>query len=51
MHSDPKPTERLRHAAVHGKRGGELMMQGAKIIPDRCSDKDGPNHNPHKLKT
>ena len=28
---------------------GALMMQGTKTIPDRCSDKSCPNHNPHKL--
>jgi len=28
---------------------GELMMTGTKTIPDRCSDKNCPNHNPHKL--
>jgi DNA topoisomerase I len=28
---------------------GELMMTGTKTIPDRCSDKTCPNHNPHKL--
>ena len=28
---------------------GELMMVGTKTIPDRCSDKNCPNHNPHKL--
>ena len=27
----------------------ELMMEGTKTIPDRCSDKTCPNHNPHKL--
>jgi len=26
-----------------------LMMEGTKTIPDRCSDKKCPNHNPHKL--
>jgi DNA topoisomerase-1 len=26
-----------------------LMMQGTKTIPERCSDKTCPNHNPHKL--
>ncbi len=30
---------------------GSLMMQGTKTIPDRCSDKTCPNHNPHKLKS
>ncbi len=28
---------------------GALMMQGTKTIPERCSDKTCPNHNPHKL--
>lgn len=28
---------------------GALMMQGTKTIPERCSDKKCPNHNPHKL--
>jgi len=34
-----------------GKKCGEcgsLMMQGTKTIPDRCSNKECPNHNPHK---
>jgi DNA topoisomerase-1 len=34
-------------------RGGKpckaLMMEGTKTIPERCSDKTCPNHNPHKL--
>ena len=29
---------------------GELMMQGTKTIPERCSNKACPNHNPHKKK-
>ena len=28
---------------------GSLMMDGTKTIPERCSDKKCPNHNPHKL--
>lgn len=28
---------------------GNLMMEGTKTIPERCSDKLCPNHNPHKL--
>lgn len=28
---------------------GALMMEGTKTIPDRCSDKNCRNHNPHKL--
>ncbi len=26
-----------------------LMMEGTKTIPERCSNKNCPNHNPHKL--
>jgi len=33
------------------KMCGSLMMDGTKTIPERCSDKNCPNHNPHKLKT
>ncbi|MBI5457351.1 type I DNA topoisomerase [Candidatus Kaiserbacteria bacterium] len=29
---------------------GSLMMLGTKTIPERCSNKTCPNHNPHKLK-
>lgn len=32
-----------------GKPCGALMMTGTKTIPERCSDKACPNHNPHKL--
>ncbi len=28
---------------------GSLMMEGTKTIPERCSSKPCPNHNPHKL--
>lgn len=28
---------------------GSLMMEGTKTIPERCSNKLCPNHNPHKL--
>jgi DNA topoisomerase-1 len=30
------------------KKCGSLMMEGTKTIPDRCSNKECPNHNPHK---
>lgn len=30
---------------------GKLMMAGTKTIPERCSNKACPNHNPHKIKT
>lgn len=29
---------------------GSLMMEGTKTIPERCSNKNCQNHNPHKLK-
>ncbi|MEK7614310.1 MAG: type I DNA topoisomerase [Patescibacteria group bacterium] len=29
---------------------GDLMMEGTKTIPERCSNKGCPNHNPHKNK-
>lgn len=29
---------------------GALMMEGTKTIPERCSNKSCPNHNPHKIK-
>jgi len=28
---------------------GSLMMNGTKTIPERCSNKACPNHNPHKI--
>ena len=28
---------------------GSLMMEGTKTIPERCSSKMCPNHNPHKI--
>ncbi|MEK7636321.1 MAG: type I DNA topoisomerase [Patescibacteria group bacterium] len=28
---------------------GSLMMEGAKTIPERCSNKACPHHNPHKI--
>lgn len=31
------------------KECGSLMMEGTKTIPERCSNKQCPNHNPHKL--
>ena len=32
-----------------GTACGALMMDGTKTIPERCSNKLCPNHNPHKL--
>jgi DNA topoisomerase-1 len=31
------------------KECGSLMMEGTKTIPERCSNKTCPNHNPHKI--
>lgn len=33
----------------NNEKCGSLMMEGTKTIPERCSDKTCPNHNPHKL--
>jgi len=30
---------------------GSLMMEGTKTIPERCSNKTCPMHNPHKMET
>jgi DNA topoisomerase I len=40
-----KPTGRICEQC------GSLMMEGTKTIPERCSNKVCPMHNPHKLKT
>jgi len=39
-----KPTGRLCPEC------GSLMMEGTKTIPERCSNKSCPNHNPHRMK-
>jgi len=45
-----KPTgNRCAYVKADGTKCDELMMTGTKTIPERCSDKTCPNHNPHKL--
>jgi len=45
-----RPTgNRCTYKKDDGTECGELMMTGTKTIPERCSDKTCPNHNPHKL--
>jgi DNA topoisomerase-1 len=45
-----KPTGAICHyKKVDGTPCGELMMAGTKTIPERCSNKTCPMHNPHKL--
>lgn len=45
-----RPTgNRCSYKKADGTICGELMMEGTKTIPERCSDKTCPNHNPHKL--
>lgn len=45
-----RPTgNRCSYKKADGSICGELMMEGTKTIPERCSDKTCPNHNPHKL--
>ncbi len=49
-----KPTGALcayKREDREGKVCGALLMEGTKTIPERCSDKTCPNHNPQKLKT
>lgn len=43
-----RPTGRLCDEARSWGVCGKLMMDGTKTIPERCSDKTCPNHNPHK---
>ena len=46
-----KPTGNIcEYKRDDGTTCGALMMEGTKTIPERCSDKSCPNHNPHKLK-
>lgn len=45
-----KPTGNFcTYKKADGTICGALMMEGTKTIPERCSDKTCPNHNPHKL--
>lgn len=47
-----KPTGNICDYPREDKGGqpcGSLMIEGTKTIPERCSDKSCPNHNPHKL--
>ncbi|MDP2695759.1 MAG: type I DNA topoisomerase [bacterium] len=45
-----KPTGKFCDYIRDTGKCGHLMMEGTKTIPERCSDKTCPNHNPHKLK-
>jgi len=44
-----RPTGRKCSFIRDGKPCGALMMEGTKTIPERCSDRSCPNHNPHLL--
>jgi len=44
-----KPTGKICGYERENGPCSHLMMAGTKTIPDRCSDKTCPNHNPHKL--
>lgn len=45
-----RPTgNRCTWKKADGTLCGELMMTGTKTIPERCSDKSCPMHNPHKI--
>lgn len=41
---------KARPTGAHCPECGSLMMEGTKTIPERCSNKACPNHNPHKKK-
>lgn len=44
-----RPTGKKCDFKRNGKTCGALMMEGTKTIPERCSDRTCPNHNPHLL--
>lgn len=44
-----KNTMRARPTGEKCPECGSLMMEGTKTIPDRCSVKTCPMHNPHKM--
>lgn len=45
-----RPTgQRCEYREGRGRRCGALMMEGTKTIPERCSDRECPNHDPRKL--
>jgi len=45
-----KPTGNIcSYKRDNGSPCGHLMMEGTKTIPERCSDRTCPNHNPQKL--
>ncbi len=44
-----KPTGKICHYKKSGQECGALMMEGTKTIPERCSDKNCPNHRPDKI--
>ena len=44
-----KFTMKARPTGKKCKECSALMMEGTKTIPERCSDKTCPQHNPHKL--
>jgi len=46
---DSRPTGKKCTHVRDGKKCGQLIVQGTKTIPDRCSDRSCPNRNPHKL--
>lgn len=45
---DCKNAIKARPTGAICKECGSLMMLGTKTIPERCSNKSCPNHNPHK---
>ncbi|MFT4515104.1 MAG: ssDNA-binding Zn-finger/Zn-ribbon topoisomerase 1 [Planctomycetota bacterium] len=46
---ESRPTGKKCGHATRGTKCGALMVEGTKTIPDRCSVKNCPNRNPHRL--
>lgn len=46
---DCKNAIKAKPTGAFCKDCGEMMMEGTKTIPERCSNKNCLNHNPHKL--
>ncbi len=44
-----KPTGKICQFKTGDKICGSLMTEGTKTIPERCGNRNCPNHNPHKL--
>ncbi len=46
---ETRPTGKKCKYISDGVKCNAWIVEGTKTIPDRCSDKNCPNRNPHKL--